>query len=118
MGPGIQQNREDFKSTKLFVFNIYDIDHACYLPPEQRRKALEELYVLGLNKEMVQHVPIIEYSVNLQDTLGITNVDQLLKFAEGPSIVHPIREGLVFKRLDGGFSFKAISNAFLLKEKD
>jgi RNA ligase (TIGR02306 family) len=118
MGPGIQQNREGFKTTKLFVFNIYDIDNSCYLPPAKRREVLEELYVFGLNKEMVQHVPIIAYNANLYDTLGITNTDQLLKFAEGPSLVNPVREGLVFKRQDGGFSFKAISNAFLLKEKD
>jgi hypothetical protein len=44
----------------------------------------------------------------------------LLKFAEGPSIKHPVREGIVFKSADedDSFSFKAISNKFLEKEKD
>lgn len=118
MGPGIQKNRENLKSAKLFIFDIYDIDNSCYLTPTKRREVLEDMYVFGVNKDMVQHVPIIAYEANLYDTLGITTTDQLLKFAEGPSIVHPIREGLVFKSIDGRFSFKAISNAFLLKEKD
>lgn len=118
MGPGIQANREQLKSPTMFVFDIYDIDNACYLTPEFRRAVMEELWLFGVNKDMVKHVPIVAYSANLYDTLGITTIDQLLKFAEGPSLVHPVREGLVFKRIDGGFSFKAISNAFLLKEKD
>jgi RNA ligase (TIGR02306 family) len=118
MGPGIQQNREKFVTHKLFIFDIYDIDKGEHLSPEDRRNTLAELHALGLKKEMVDHVPIIAYTANLFDTLGITTTDQLLKFAEGPSIVHAIREGLVFKRVDGKFSFKAISNKFLLKEEE
>jgi hypothetical protein len=45
------------------------------------------------------------------------DVTALLKLAEGPSINHPVREGLVWKRLDGKFSFKTIANNFLLEEK-
>jgi RNA ligase (TIGR02306 family) len=118
MGPGIQRNREGFTSNKLFIFDIYDIDNACYMPPEERRALVEELFVFGLDRHMVSHVPVIAYSANLLDTLGIKTVQDLLKYAEGKSINHLIREGLVFKRLDGKFSFKAISNLFLLKEKD
>jgi len=118
MGPGIQKNREQLKVPTLFVFDIYDIDTACYLTPDQRHALMDELWIFGVNKDMIQHVPVVAYGANLLDTLSITTTDQLLKFAEGPSLVHPIREGLVFKRKDGGFSFKAISNAFLLKEKD
>lgn len=62
-------------------------------------------------------MPVLAFTAKLKDTLGITNIEQLLKFAEGPSINNPVREGLVFKRVDGGFSFKAISNEFLLGEK-
>lgn len=117
MGPGIQGNREELKKAKLYVFNIFDIDTGCYLSPTRRHEVLDELYMFGVDKELVQHVPVIAYNANLPDTLGITTIDQLLKFAEGPSIVHPVREGLVFKRTDGNFSFKAISNDFLVREK-
>ena len=117
MGPGIQGNRENLKAHTLFIFDIYDIDSGCYLAPYVRHNVMTELWNCGLNREMVQHVPVMTMEVSLAE-LGITNINQLLKFAEGPSLNHPVREGNVFKRIDGGFSFKAISNAFLLKEKD
>lgn len=116
MGPGIQGNRERLTAHKLFVFDIYDIDNACYLAPHRRHEVLHKLYELGLKKDMVEHVPVIAMAESLED-LGVYGIDGLLKYAEGPSVVHPVREGLVFKRVDGDFSFKAISNDFLLREK-
>lgn len=117
MGPGIQGNREAFTAAKLFIFDIYDIDGKRYLSPDERHLAIVELWNRRLSRDIVQHVPVMSMGVTLGE-LGISNVAELLKFAEGPSLVHPVREGLVFKRADGGFSFKAISNLFLLKEKD
>lgn len=117
MGPGIQRNRENLATHKLFIFDIYDIDGGCYLPPNVRHEILQDLWNLGLSKEFVEHVPVISMSASLEE-LGITSVAGLLEYAEGPSIVHPVREGFVFKRVDGGFSFKAISNRFLLREED
>ena len=87
------------------------------LTPSERTSFMRKLYDRGVNPNLVEHVPTIANDVTL-DELGITNVKELLAFAEGPSLVHPVREGLVFKRTDGGFSFKAISNVFLSKEKD
>lgn len=118
MGPKIQGNRENLNVPTLFVFDIFDIDNSCYFHPTDRRLILDELWSSGVDKKMVQHVPIVAHCASLKDSLGITSLDQLLKFAEGPSLVHPVREGLVFKRNGGGFSFKVISNKFLLKEKD
>jgi RNA ligase (TIGR02306 family) len=117
MGPGIQGNREGLKAHRLFVFDIYDIDGGCYLAPDARHRVMDELWAVGMSRQMVEHAPVIERNATLS-SLGITTVAQLLAFAEGPSYLHPIREGFVFKREDGGFSFKAISNKFLLKEKD
>jgi hypothetical protein len=117
MGPGIQKNREKLAKHKLFVFDIYDIDNGCYFAPHVRHEILRELWELGLNRELVDHVPVVAMAECLED-LQIFGVSDLLLFAEGPSIIHLIREGLVFKRIDGGFSFKAISNKFLLKEED
>jgi RNA ligase (TIGR02306 family) len=117
MGPGIQKNREGLTAHKLFVFDVYNIDEGKYLSPSERHDVMVELWNRGLNRDIVQHVPVMTMDVTLTE-LGINNTNELLAFAEGPSLNHPIREGLVFKRVDGGFSFKAISNAFLLKEKD
>ena len=117
MGHGIQGNREELKAHKLFVFDMYDIDAKAYLTPEERHATLTELWNLGLSRDMVEHSPVLYMGVTMGE-LGITSVQGLLKFAEGASYHHPVREGLVFKRVDGGFSFKAISNSYLLKEKD
>ncbi len=109
MGPGIQGNRENLKTATLFIFDIYDIDNGEYLGADER---YDLAHFLG-----VQHAPIIGMASKLDD-LGIHDIDGLLAYAEGYSLNHPVREGLVFKRVDGKFSFKAISNAFLAKEKD
>lgn len=116
MGPCIQGNRENFKDTKFFIFEAQFIDDQRKLTPDERKALFAELMECGADAHIVNHVPILHYNVTLAE-LGIFNVEDLLKFADGPSINNPIREGLVFKRMDGGFSFKAISNKFLEKEK-
>ena len=108
MGPGIQGNPEKLSDVDLFVFDIYDINTSRYLSSMER---LEICVKIGL-----RHVPIIGYYK--VENIGIT-VEELLKAAEGPSqmSVNPVREGLVFKSTETQFSFKCISNAFLLGEK-
>lgn len=115
MGPGIQGNREGLKVPTLFVFDIYDIDRGQYLTPKERT---EVFWFIKKHAPTIEHVPIVSPAANLFGDFDIQNVDDLLKFADGPSINNPVREGLVFKRLDGKFSFKSISNVFLAKEKD
>ena len=117
MGPGIQKNREKLSKTKLFIFDVYDIVNACYLEPEARHRFMEELIANGVNPAMVDHVPITALGVTLADQ-GITDTASLLAYADGPSLNNPVREGRVYKRMDGKFSFKAISNQFLLKDKE
>lgn len=119
MGPGIQGNREGLKTHVFYIFDVQYLDAGGgYLTPDERSRLMNKLFNLHVNMDMVQHVPVLAYSPHLYDSLGIKDVDGLLRFAEGKSINHPIREGVVFKRLDGKFSFKAISNTFLAKEKD
>lgn len=118
MGPGIQGNREQLKTHKLYVFDVQDLNKGTYLTPSQRPAFMAALYTEGVNPELVKHVPLVVPEAVTLDELGITNVKQLLAFAEGPSLVHQVREGLVFKRIDGGFSFKAISQKYLIGEKD
>lgn len=117
MGEKIQGNRENITGYILYVFDIYDIDKQQQLSPNDRRDTLQALSNFGMNRDMVQHVPIFAYNVTLEE-MGISTVAGLLKDAEGESIVHPVREGKVYKSMDGQFSFKAISNQYLLKEKD
>ena len=56
-------------------------------------------------------VPVVDKYFRIPETC-----DELLKMAEGASAVDGgMREGLVFRSVDGKKSFKAVSNPFLLK---
>lgn len=115
MGPGIQKNREKLSAHCIYIFNIYDIDNAAYLSPADRRQVVSLIYQHGTDPNIVKQAPVVADNVSLSD-LGIDNVDSLLTYAEGKSINHPVREGLVYKSVIGDFSFKAVSNSYLLKE--
>jgi RNA ligase (TIGR02306 family) len=113
VGPGIQGNIYKLTEPEFRVFDVYNITGGEYLNPAGRRKLID---MMGL-----KHVPVMVAGGSLYDTLGISDMPQLLKFAEGKSvlgdIVGPEREGLVFKQVDGGMTFKVISNLYLLGEK-
>ena len=120
MGHGIQCNREALKAHCFYVFDVQNLNSGEYLNPDKRQEFMEQLYAKEggkVNRDMVHHVPVLENNVTLEQ-LGIEIMADLLKFAEGSSIANKIREGVVFKREDGKFSFKAMSNVFLAKEND
>ena len=109
IGPGIQGNIYKLPRPEFYVFDIYDIFGGAYLSPEFRRLVVEDM---GL-----KHVPVMSYDKDL----GVGSLEEILQWAEGKSvmgdIVGPEREGIVFKEVRGGMTFKAISNKYLLGEK-
>lgn len=112
IGPGIQGNIYGLTKVEFRVFDVYDIQMGAYMKPEARRALIERM---GL-----KHVPVLAAQASLYDTLGITDIPQLLKFADGKSVmgdINTLREGIVFKEVNGGMTFKAISNQYLLGEK-
>jgi RNA ligase (TIGR02306 family) len=108
MGPNIQGNRELLTGHEFFIFDVWDIEAQAYRQPEDVHHLC---WAMGL-----QHVPTLA-CCTLRD-IDIDSVQSALAFAEGPSLYHKVREGVVFKRADGAFSFKAISDKFLLNEKE
>lgn len=67
----------------------------------------------------IPHTTVLEVGV-LSEVLGyggsVTDVVKLaLEYAEGPGDNIPAREGVVFKSTKRDFSFKAVSNSYLLK---
>lgn len=108
IGPGIQGNIYKLSKPEFHVFDVYNIQTGEYLKPEARRKLVE---TMGL-----KHVPVLmkDYALDEKDT-----VEELLKLAEFKSVLANTveREGIVFKQVDGGMTFKAISNRYLLGEK-
>jgi hypothetical protein len=119
MGPGIQGNRENFSSNRFFVYNVYDIKDGEFLKPAERQGFINEMNAIAKQEEIdfvVEHVPVLHNNVTLAE-LGIHNMDDLLAFAVGPSLNNNVREGVVFKAMDGSHQFKAISNVYLEQEK-
>jgi RNA ligase (TIGR02306 family) len=127
MGPGIQGNRENLKQFEFFVFDVQLIDEGRNMTANERMALMNKLVDMGVNMGIVHHAPVFDGTKFVMDfivptftldELGIKDVAALLKFVEGPSLNHAIREGDVFKRDDGKFSFKGINNLFLAKEKE
>lgn len=118
MGPKIQNNREGLTRPTFFIFEIQNIATRTNLPPAVRRKVYETMIdLMGVDGEVVKHVPLGTTAVTLAQ-LGVANIEDLLALAAGPSLTNPVREGLVFKNLAGDFSFKVISNEYLLEVGD
>lgn len=107
IGPGIQGNIYKLREPEFRVFDVYSITTGAYLSPQKRRELIRNL---GL-----QHVPFI----SVDKDLGVGSVEEILQWAEDISLLNPTvqREGIVFKEVNGGMSFKAISNRYLLGEK-
>lgn len=109
IGEGIQGNPYKIKAQDFFLFDIYNIDTNKYFTPAERKAFVDEFEI--------KHVPVLG-TLTMDES---TSIDTLLTSAEGKSVMGMIgceREGLVFKSKDMQCSFKAISNKFLLKNKD
>lgn len=105
VGPGIQGNSYNLTHHDFYVFDVYDIRAGEYVAPAVRQALVARM---GL-----KHVPIIAHNAPITGH----DVGAILKLADGRSVVGDCkakREGLVFKSTNGGFSFKAISNDWLL----
>lgn len=107
IGPGIQGNIYKLSEPEFRVFDIYDIVAGEYLKPSFRHAITHRM---GLT-----HVPVI----TIDKDLGTGTIEELLEWAEDKSVLNNQveREGIVFKEMNGGMTFKAISNLYLLGEK-
>lgn len=111
IGEGIQGNPEKIHGQKFYVFDVYSINDGVYLDPPTRRAFVMEMNNCGSD---VEHVSVLRSQFSIGD-LSEQTIDCLLQSAEGPSMnPKTTREGLVFKSNESDFSFKAISNSWLL----
>lgn len=106
IGPGVQGNPEGLAELDMYVFDIFDIQTQKYFASHVRQTMVE---YFGL-----KHVPIIHEKIDLT----VFSLQDILEYADGPSLYAKRREGLVFKSLDDpNVSWKAISNQWLLKSE-
>lgn len=106
VGPAIQKNFEGVDKNEFYIYDVYDIDNQKYLLPEERQKLVAEY---GL-----KHVPLAStHAITLPIDVATAIID-----ADGPSgLKGKYREGFVYKSMTRDFSFKVVSNAYLLKEE-
>ena len=109
IGPGIQGNIYKLSKPEFRVFDVYNISGGFYMMPANRRNLITMMGLL--------HVPVMYADKDL----GVGSVEEILQWAEAKSVMGdingPEREGIVFKEVNGGMTFKAISNKYLLGEK-
>ena len=111
IGPSVQGNIYKLPQTEFLLFDIYDIYSGEYIKPKFRHAHGDSL---GL-----YHAPILKFSASLKE-LGVDTMDKIIAFADGKSDIvdTPVkREGVVFKSNQRDFSFKVISNDYLVSEK-
>ena len=114
-GPGIQKNRYALKEHTLFIFDIWLIKDQCYALQDVKNFIIERLASAGANVHVVPYLGKRTFRYFLTEALAE---------ADGMSQVNPksMREGIVFKsaNLINGqvVSFKAVSNQFLVSEKE
>lgn len=112
IGEGIQKNPYKIKGQKVYFYNAYNIKAGIYLNFKD---------FVGLCKSLeLETVPIIDDNFSLPDTL-----EEILAYSNGKSVLNPDceKEGVVVRpkvemEYNGSrFSFKAISNKYLLNNK-
>lgn len=103
-GEGVQKRDYSLKEHNLAVFNLIFFS----------RGRVGTIEMKNILKEYdIPCVPIIEENMKINQ---FENVDAILAYADGTSqIDNLMREGIVFRSVDGVKSFKAVSNNFLLK---
>lgn len=106
VGPSIQQNFEGVNKNEFYVYDIFLIDEQRYMLPAERQGFCTAYGI--------KHVPLgSPHAVTLPVDVATALVD-----ADGPSgLKGKYREGFVYKSMERDFSFKVISNTYLLKEE-
>ena len=109
-GSNISGNIYGMREISLLVYDIFDIDAQVYLNPVERLTMIADLGLVS--------VPIFDTNASLQGK----SLSDILAMADGKSVLgftNTLREGLVFSaNSDKRVSFKAISDKYLLLQKD
>lgn len=114
MGPNIQGNIENLAVHAFYIFDVFDIERQKYMPPAERLEFLVNLANEGLLD--VQHFNRVP-NLGVVSLADFPTVKDFLAAANRPSINAKVAEGVVFKSMvDGGPTFKAINDNYLLAE--
>jgi RNA ligase (TIGR02306 family) len=114
VGPGVNGNWDKIPKHEIWFFDIYDIDQQTHVDPLTFKRLSDEWQLHGEHSHVV---PVLGVYTEAQHT-PVELCDALLQIAsDTQSINNSIAEGVVFRAIDGPrYSFKAISNKYLLAE--
>ena len=109
------QKRNYGPEHRLAIFNVIYQENGkapVRMNPLDMLKFIEEVNKWNLCENKLECVPLVDPEFELPETC-----DELLEYAgsELSRIDHQMREGVVFRTVDGVHSFKAVDNSFLLK---
>jgi len=118
-GPGIQGNPEGLVKAQFFMFDAFDITEQRRLLPGERLRMVNTIRNADAGFELL-HCPVLSYrTLSSIESDPTKLLDALLTMADGPNLSGTAnREGVVFKAVNQAFTFKVISNAYLLAEKE
>lgn len=102
-GKGVQKNTYGLNERRIAAFNLVTSDRGRWGSGEMK---------VFLDKYAIPTVPILSYYYELPDT-----IDELRKFvrSEKSKINNKLKEGVVFRSLDGTQSFKCVDPEYLAK---
>lgn len=102
-GKGVQKNTYGLDERRIAAFNLVTSDRGRWGSGEMKA---------FLDKYAIPAVPILSYYYELPDT-----IDELRKFvrSEKSKINNKLKEGVVFRSLDGTQSFKCVDPEYLSK---
>lgn len=110
-GPTLHNNHHGLDANTIFIFDIFDINEQRYLLPIERSQIVDQLIndynFTGYRAQMEFH-----YMELISD-----NAATIISLGEYKLPNGTQNEGLVWKSLSRDFSFKAVSNQFLLEDK-
>lgn len=122
-GPGIQSNKLGLKEKELYIFNAF----VSKTGKNGSYVKCDLLYMLKLCEEFgLKHVPLIDaedkFKFDSEESVD-SIVEQLLKYVDDikyrkyfeDASPNQIAEGVVFRTEDMTYSFKVVSNKYLLK---
>ncbi len=114
VAPSIQGNYENVTEVEFHIFDMFDIDKQSYLLPSERHAFVASRHTV------LRHATILRVA-KLRNIIFGTKADgdvvqACLTYASGDGDNKGVkREGVVFKAFTRDFSFKAVSNEYLLK---
>jgi len=115
VGENIQCNPEKIKGHEFYLFDVFDIDKQRYYSPVERDRFHAASFYCRDNPS-IHHMPILD-GIDDKKITDFKTINDILEYAEGPSVKGEMREGLAFKSYTSNLRFKVVSNQYLLKSE-